>query len=190
MFHLGRRALFSTFNLLAFDQFELYQVKEGTGPVTDDTKTTSEGTVVTDKEPTTDMTTTLDIQSTNEKSTTELVTTLESQPSDSSSQKSSLSSSSASSTTSTTTSSSSTMSTSPSSMTSTNEGSMGQLVKVLGCSFDKTDPLCDLVYQTNGTTHLYSVFPFSSQIAGSYKVTDFTSISKLFIAVFALVAKH
>ena len=51
-------------------------------------------------------------------------------------------------------------------------------VKVLGCSFDDTNPSCAMKFRTNITVPTYSIALFSSQSVGLYKITDVTSISK------------
>lgn len=56
---------------------------------------------------------------------------------------------------------------------------LGEQFKIYGCSFDFTDPLCTLRYRSNGSTPIYSLTQTVSQTVRTYRVTDFTSISKL-----------
>ena len=196
--YLGRRANFGTQNFMGFDQVELYQIKRGvvtdemTGPaktsyLSSQTKTTeSQDSTTTEEYSSIYSVTKTDLSTTDETPATQTITSTSptstdlSTSADFSTWDSTWDSTivSSKSTTAITTTTSS-----PSSTTSKNGGSTEEKVKVLGCSFDVTDPLCTLKFRTNGSTVLYSISQTSSQAVGSYRVTDVTSISKLEILI-------
>ena len=165
MFHLGRRVLFEASNFLAFDQFELYQYKDGS-EVTDDVQLSSPST-------STPITTTEKISTTeiNAETTEDHHITTDSLEPRTNEEISTISDTSTTSTTTTTT-----ITLTSSHETSSVDGSTIQEIGVYSCTFDTST--CGVTIKTNGSFPLYSTTPLSSQSVGTYKITDVTSISK------------
>ena len=67
--------------------------------------------------------------------------------------------------------------------TTTKESGPASEIKVLGCSFDDTNPSCAMKFKTNITVPTYSIVLFSFQTVGTYRITDVTSISKFILIV-------
>jgi hypothetical protein len=64
-------------------------------------------------------------------------------------------------------------------------GSIEQLSKIYECTFDLSTPLnCGVKVKSNGTLNYFSV---NSVLINNYKITDVTSISKLYFVSFSYV---